>query len=136
MLVKKISIIIFFPNNFLTKKQTYKKNSFHKNLFTKKILRYGYYLNAKKYLKRDKCGQTRIKLWWGQTKMFWRGCFVRLVVLLLSILFMILTLSLMFKFCLGNVICLMWCCSWWKLSLSGWWWVCKPIFMSNPTQLS
>ena len=27
---------------------------------TKKILCYGYYLNAKKYLKRDKCGQTRI----------------------------------------------------------------------------
>ena len=30
------------------------------NLFTKKILCYGYYFNAKKYLKRDKCGQTRI----------------------------------------------------------------------------
>ena len=60
MLVKKISIIIFFPNNFLTKKQTYKKNLFHKNLFIKKMLCYGYYLNAKKYLKRDKCGQTRI----------------------------------------------------------------------------
>ena len=26
----------------------------------KKTLCYGYYLNAKKYLKRDKCGQTRI----------------------------------------------------------------------------
>ena len=58
MLVKKFQLT-FFPQQFSPKK-TYKKNWFRKNLFTKKILCYGYYLNAKKYLKRDKCGQTRI----------------------------------------------------------------------------
>ena len=46
------SINIFFPQQL--------KNLCHKNLITKEILCYGSYLNAKKYLKRNKCGQTRI----------------------------------------------------------------------------
>ena len=33
---------------------------FSQKFIYQKILCYGYYLNAIKYLKRDKCGQTRI----------------------------------------------------------------------------
>ena len=82
---QKILINIFFHQQFF-----YQKKLFHKNLITKKILCYGYYLNAKKYLKRDKCGQTRINMMRTNQNVFLRlFCLVGGGVVAINIVFAI-----------------------------------------------